>query len=421
MDESRPKSTELTCFVISPIGESGTAVRKSADDFYDLIVKPSLEKFGFIPLRSDKISGPGSISEDILRHVQESDLCIVDLTGHNPNVFYECGRRHEAGRPCIQLIEASESIPFDLSGIRTLKYRLSNPRSVRDTVVEVQSFIEEITKSGFSDSSTGASMSAIAEMLKRIDRRIADLETVRQSPQNDSSMSLLTSPLRAMQEAIVQGDLTTLVELLPRIENTLGINHNAVIQTAVVVAVNGIAEGASALKRILGGNRVKLKPRPFMAAVSGLVQYFVARDEEKEGCDYLIPIVRKYLEEIEVLDDSKSAYLHNQLSILQHGAGDYKGSLDSLSTALKLAPKDRSYWYNLSVTYESLERVSESCDAAKKSIEGQDMPDVDHLAHAIEVFTKASKTGDAEAAMATLARVDPARARFVERIAEVPG
>ena len=254
-------SKEHTCFVISPIGESGTEVRKSADDFYDLIVKPSLEKFGFVPLRSAKISEPGSISEEILRHVQESDLCIADLTGHNPNVFYECGRRHEAGRPCIQLIEASENIPFDLSGIRTIKYQLSDPHSVRDTVVEVQSFIEEITKSGFSDSSSGASMSAIAETLNRIERRITNLEAVRQPPQTDSATSLLTNPLKAMQEAIVQGDFSMLVELLPRLENTLGINHDAVIQTAAVVAMNGISGGVSALKRLLGGSNVELKPR----------------------------------------------------------------------------------------------------------------------------------------------------------------
>ena len=414
-------STQHTCFVISPIGEGGTKVRKSADDFYDLIVKPSLEKFGFVPLRSDKISGPGSISEDILRHVQESDLCIVDLTGHNPNVFYECGRRHEAGRPCIQLIEASENIPFDLSGIRTIKYQLSDPHSVRDTVVEVQSFIEEITKSGFSDSSSGASMSAIAETLNRIERRITNLEAVRQSPQTDSSTSLLTNPLRAMQEAIVQGDLTTLVELLPRLENTLGINHDAVIQTAVVVAMNGISGGVSALKRLLGGSNVELKPRSFMVAVSGMVQYYGVKDEEQEGCEFLIPVVREYLEEREDLDDSKRAYLYNQIAMLQHGAGDYKGSLASLSETLKLAPEERSYWYNISVTYESLARICDSCNAAKKSIEEQETPDVDHLAHAIEVFKKAGKTDDARSAIESLERIDPARATFVERRAGEAG
>lgn len=393
--------------------DSGSEVRRSADDFYDLIVQPSLEKFGFITLRADKISGPGSISEDILRHVQESDLCIVDLTGHNPNVFYECGRRHEAGRPCIQLIETSEKIPFDLSGIRTIKYKLDDPRSIRETVVEVQSFIEEISKSGFSESSSGASISAIADTLNRIERRITNLEAVRRSPQPDSGASLLTNPLKAMQNAIVQGDLRALVELLPRLENTLDLGHDAVIQTAAVVAINGIASGASTLKRTLGDSNLELRPKAFMFAVSGIVQYYITKSEERDGCDFLIPVVERFLDKRDDLDGSSRAYLYNQLSMLQHGADDYEGSITSLEKALELDPGEKSYWYNISVTYESLGRVDDSCDAAMKSIEGLDTPDTDHLAHAIEVFTKAGKTEDAKSAKENLRRIDPARAEFV--------
>ena len=405
--------SEFTCFVISPIGERGTEVRTAADGFYDLTVQPSLEKSGFVPLRADMISGHGSISDDILRHVRESDLCIVDLTGHSPNVLYECGRRHESGRPCIQLIEASENTPFDLSGIRTIQYRLSDPQSIRETVVQVRSFIEELRKSGFSESSSGASMSAIAETLKRIERRITNLETTRRSTQTDSAASLLTNPLKTMQEAIIQGDLRTLVELLPRLESTLGVSHDAVVQTAAIIAINGNTDGASVLQRILGGSDINLKPQAFMAAVSGLVQYYVTTDEEKEGCKFLIPVAKKCLDERDDLDDLNRAYLYNQVSMLQHGAGDYEGSLTSLKMALKLAPDERSYWYNISVTYESLARINDSCDAAVKSIEGKEAPDADHLAHAIEVFTKAGKTDDARSAKESLKRIDPARAKFV--------
>ena len=212
-----------------------------------------------------------------------------------------------------------------------------------------------------------------------------------------------------------------LVELLPRLENTLGINHDAVIQTAAVVAMNGISGGVSALKRLLGGSNVELKPRSFMVAVSGMVQYYGVKDEEQEGCEFLIPVVREYLDERDDLDDSNRAYLYNQISMLQHGAGDYEGSLASLKKALELAPEERSYWYNISVIYESLARICDSCNAAKKLIEEQETPDVDHLAHAIEVFKKAGKRDDARSAIESLERIDPARATFVERRAEEAG
>ncbi len=406
-------STEYTCFVISPIGEPDTKTRQSADDFFDLIVQPSVEKFGFSVKRADRIPGPGSISEDILRHVQESDLCIVDLTGHNPNVFYECGRRHEAGRPCIQLIEASQKIPFDLSGIRTIRYDFSDARSIRRTVVEIQAFIEEIRKSGFSASSSGASMSAIADTLTRIERRIINIETTRHSPKADPEASLLTNPVKAMQEAIVHGNLPALVGLLPRLESALGASHDAVIQTASIVALNGISAGASALKRALEDGTGELKTEAFMAAVSSVVQYYVTRDEEEEGAEFLKMVVNRNLAERGDLDASQRAYLYNQLSIVQHGDGDYEGALSSLNSALELAPDDRSYLYNLSVVYESMGILDRSCEAAARSIADQAMPDVDHLAHAIGVFSKAGRGDDADAAAERLGRIDPARAKFI--------
>ena len=103
-----------TCFVISPIGDKGSDVRKNADDLYDLIIEPALEKFGFEIIRADKLSSVASITSEIVELVQKSDLCIVDITGHNPNVMYECGRRHETAKPYIMVAREGEKLPFDI-------------------------------------------------------------------------------------------------------------------------------------------------------------------------------------------------------------------------------------------------------------------------------------------------------------------
>ena len=91
------------CFIISPIGESGSETRQNADDLRDLIIKPVLESFGFTVIRGDHRSEAGQIDIDVIRAVQESDLCIVDLSLPNTNVFYEFGRRDETGKPLILL------------------------------------------------------------------------------------------------------------------------------------------------------------------------------------------------------------------------------------------------------------------------------------------------------------------------------
>lgn len=165
-------SKKNTCFVISPIGESGSEVRKNADDLFDLVVLPALEKYGFDVLRADKIPGTGSITSDIVQLLQQATLCVVDLTYQNPNVFYECGRRHETGKPMIQLIKKGESIPFDLAGVRTITYDLSSPRSVRETALTVQGFVESLDLEASNNQSSGESLSSITEILHRIEAQI---------------------------------------------------------------------------------------------------------------------------------------------------------------------------------------------------------------------------------------------------------
>ena len=133
-----------SCFVISPIGPDESDVRKRADDVFDLLIEPALEPFGYSITRADKIAGSGQISQEIIDLVQKADLCIVDLTGHNPNVFYECGRRHENGKPFIQIMNKGERIPFDLSGIRTVFYDLSDARSTRQSALRIQEFVKAL-------------------------------------------------------------------------------------------------------------------------------------------------------------------------------------------------------------------------------------------------------------------------------------
>jgi hypothetical protein len=47
---------------------------------------------------------------------------VADLTGKNPNVFYEAGIAHTLGREVIQIAHSMDDIPFDLRSIRSLHY-----------------------------------------------------------------------------------------------------------------------------------------------------------------------------------------------------------------------------------------------------------------------------------------------------------
>lgn len=217
-----------TYFVISQIGDKGTDVRKAADDLYDLVIEQALEKFGFEVRRADKISTVASITSEIVELVQNSDLCVIDITGHSPNVMYECGRRHETGRPYIMLCKNGEKLPFDINTIRTIFYDLSDGREIRNAVRNIQTVVEKMISEGFQRQSSDESLASISDSLKRIERTLNDFQ-ISGSAHSGPSIGLSQSaqdildklkPPAAFNYALKQRDVRLAEELIPRLEAT---------------------------------------------------------------------------------------------------------------------------------------------------------------------------------------------------------
>lgn len=122
------------CFIVCPIGSENSETRKRSDKLLKHIINPVCDKCGFETIRVDHLNTSDSITETILTHLIESDLVIADLTEHNPNAFYEIGYRSALKKPIIHLKDKSDSIPFDVSTIRTFDYDLSD----LDSVVELK-------------------------------------------------------------------------------------------------------------------------------------------------------------------------------------------------------------------------------------------------------------------------------------------
>jgi hypothetical protein len=57
------------CFVISPIGEEGTEIRRRADQVLKHIITPAAEECGYETIRADKISEPGMITSQVIQHL----------------------------------------------------------------------------------------------------------------------------------------------------------------------------------------------------------------------------------------------------------------------------------------------------------------------------------------------------------------
>lgn len=133
------------CFVVSPIGEDNSDIRKRADQVYKYIIEPACQETEFEPIRVDKLNQPDSITQTIIDYLSKSDLVIADISGHNPNVFYEMGYRFSTGKPIIHLKEKKEVIPFDIAGIRAFDYNLSDLDAVEEVKTRLIKTINSLT------------------------------------------------------------------------------------------------------------------------------------------------------------------------------------------------------------------------------------------------------------------------------------
>ena len=122
-----------TCFVVSPIGETDSEIRSNADKLFKYIISPVCESCGFEPVRVDQINDSDSITQTIIDKLLSSELVIADISGHNPNVFFEMGYRKCTDKPSSHLKKKGETIPFDVNTVRTFEYDLTDLDNVEET------------------------------------------------------------------------------------------------------------------------------------------------------------------------------------------------------------------------------------------------------------------------------------------------
>jgi len=73
------------------------------------------------------MSAPHPIIMDIQRAIAEADVILCDMSGRNPNVFYELGLAHAIGKPVVLVSDNLSDVPFDLRHIRIITYDFRTP------------------------------------------------------------------------------------------------------------------------------------------------------------------------------------------------------------------------------------------------------------------------------------------------------
>jgi hypothetical protein len=150
--DDRMSSPKKSCFFIAPIGAEGSAERNQSDWVLKYLVRPALGS-NYEVVRSDQIAEPGSISHQIIQQIAKCDLAVVDLTGLNPNVIYELSVRHTLNRPAVQMMDASQKLPFDLYGERTIFFKYGDVASMERAQSDLRRFVRETERKNFKSTS----------------------------------------------------------------------------------------------------------------------------------------------------------------------------------------------------------------------------------------------------------------------------
>ena len=173
------------CFVIMPIGDKDDSSAQKFDEIYQYLIKVAVNEAGLTCKRADEILKPGTIILDIVEYLARSNIVIADLTGQNPNVFYEMGVRDGVKGRMILLAQSLEDVPFDLRGSRIVIYSLDSPKNIHEAKVKIINFLKEL----MSDTETRDTV--VREYIR--DREIDNLELT-----TDNGLKFLAEEIRSI-------------------------------------------------------------------------------------------------------------------------------------------------------------------------------------------------------------------------------
>jgi len=172
-DEMIPTKPKPFVFVLMPFD-------KELDDTYKFGIKDAAKDAECYAERLDEQIFEEGMLERIFNQISKADVIVADMTGRNPNVFYEVGYAHALNKIVLLLTQKKEDIPFDLQhrqhiiyagSIKTLKNELTEKlkwavkeSKTREVTVESERFTvyietEELIEGFYNDKAKTFSIS----------------------------------------------------------------------------------------------------------------------------------------------------------------------------------------------------------------------------------------------------------------------
>jgi hypothetical protein len=145
------------CFVLMPFGRKLDGGRLTDfDAVYRKVIAPAVEQAGLDPVRADEERIGGTIHKPMFERLMLCHYAVADITGANPNVFYELGIRHALRpRSTVILFREGTVLPFDIALVRGISYKTDGsgePIEAEPTIAGVAAQLREARSNPHDDS-----------------------------------------------------------------------------------------------------------------------------------------------------------------------------------------------------------------------------------------------------------------------------
>jgi nucleoside 2-deoxyribosyltransferase len=103
-----------SCFVVMPFHPSFNSIATT--------IEQTITECGYKFERADLRFVTEPFLEDIKRQIARAHIVVIDLTGQNPNVYFEAGYAHALKKKVIYISQNVDALPSDVRHLRTLPY-----------------------------------------------------------------------------------------------------------------------------------------------------------------------------------------------------------------------------------------------------------------------------------------------------------
>jgi tetratricopeptide (TPR) repeat protein len=188
----------------------------NSEDIYHSTIWPAITETGLRAIRHGDLALASLAGSGVWEGLRNSDLVIADVSGKNPNVFYELGITSAIQKPTILISTDLNDVPSDLAHFRLILYK-TDQRSLKklrnnltDTIRRMIStspdYIADVSldqiKQKIDQTTT---VDRIRTMLERAEREISqeEYDKAANSLQEVASSQIISSDLSGLTKTLI--------------------------------------------------------------------------------------------------------------------------------------------------------------------------------------------------------------------------